>query len=223
MTSALALPEKKFAAPIGSLELRALELDVVDQPSLEVAALLRREIKGWLESIENECAPLVKKAHELHKGLVAQRKSLEGPFLELEADLKAKCDRYVSEQRRIAAVAAAKAEAEARAAREAAEAEARALAEAGQLELAGVVEDQALQIVPPPPSMAPRAAGMSVTETWHAEVVDWPAFLRGILDGTVPREAIEVTPLLGRQARALKSELRWPGVRVSSSTSTGRR
>lgn len=223
MSSALALPEKKFTTPIGALELRVLELEVVDQPSLEAAALVRREIKGWLDAIENDCAPLVKKAHELHKGLVAQRKSLEGPFLELEAELKAKCDRYVGEQRRIAALAAAKAEAEARAARAAAEAEARELAQAGQLELAGVVEDQALQIVPPPVAATPRAAGMSVTEQWHADVVDWPAFLRGILDGVVPREAIEVTPLLGRQARALKSELRWPGVRVSSTTSTGRR
>lgn len=223
MSSALALPEKKFTSPIGALELRALELEVVDQPTLQAAATLRREIKQWLDAVEAECAPTVKKAHELHKDLVRRRDSLKAPFLELEADLKAKCDRFVADERRKAAEASAKAEAEARAARAEAEAEAKALAEAGQMELAGVVEDLAREIVAEPPPPVARAAGMSVSEIWKAEVVDMRAFLQGVLDGVIPMGAVEPTALLAQQARALKSELRWPGVRVTSSTSTGRR
>jgi len=235
------LPTEKFEAPVGALELRATELEVIDQGSLELAAAMRAEIKGWLEAIEADCGPTVRRAHELHKDLVGRRKRLEQPFLEVEAELKAKCDRYVAEQRRIAAQRAAEeevkaraahaaAEAAARAARAEAEAEATALAAAGEAELADVVQEQAQQIVPPPPPSPapppppPRAAGLAVREVWRAEVEDLQAFLVGVIEGTIPREAIAVnTTWLREQATRHKAELRLPGVRVWSETSTGRR
>ena len=41
------------------------------------------------------------------------------------------------------------------------------------------------------------------------------AFLIAVMEGTIPQAAVLVnTKLLGQQAKSLKAQLKWPGVRV---------
>ena len=62
---------------------------------------------------------------------------------------------------------------------------------------------------------APVAEGISYRTSYRAEVTDMKALLAGVLAGTVPAEAIVANEkFLGASARALKSAMNWPGVRV---------
>jgi hypothetical protein len=76
-------------------------------------------------------------------------------------------------------------------------------------------ERAAMTVAPIAQHDRPTVAGISRRETWHAEVTDLRALVRGIADGHVPLAAIEANqPFLNGQARALRTELRYPGVRA---------
>jgi hypothetical protein len=66
-------------------------------------------------------------------------------------------------------------------------------------------------------SDTPRISGLSTRLTWHAEIVDWTALIRAVAEGHVP-EVVLLPNLvvLNAQARALKTALDYPGVRVVS-------
>lgn len=57
MTVALTLPREQFSAPLGSVELRVMALEVTDAATLEVAAQILQEVKGWRRQIEADCRP----------------------------------------------------------------------------------------------------------------------------------------------------------------------
>jgi hypothetical protein len=62
---------------------------------------------------------------------------------------------------------------------------------------------------------APAVAGISRRENWRAEVIDLRALIQGVADGRVPLAAVEANrSFLNGQARALRAELRYPGVRA---------
>jgi len=95
-------------------------------------------------------------------------------------------------------------------------AEAAKAAEAGEILRADeLVETAAVMPVPAIDIPEAKAAGVSVRETWSAEVTDRDALLRAVLAGTVPGDVIQVNqPMLNRSAAAMKAEMNWPGVRV---------
>ena len=70
----------------------------------------------------------------------------------------------------------------------------------------------------------PKVAGASRRETWKAECLDLAELAKAVVAGTVPVQAIQPDQtFLNQQARALKSALNYPGVRVySESTMTVR-
>jgi hypothetical protein len=86
----------------------------------------------------------------------------------------------------------------------------------GDADKAAELQERAAMVVAPIAQQErPAVSGVSRRETWHAEVTDLRALVRGIADGTVPLAAIDANlKFLNGQARALRSEMRYPGVRA---------
>ena len=63
--------------------------------------------------------------------------------------------------------------------------------------------------------------GISYVTTFSAEVVDFKALLKAVLDGTVPEDAIQPNmSFINQRARSLKTLMSWPGVEVKEKRST---
>jgi len=204
------LEEKTAAWPV-----RAEALELVDQVALELAAALLHDVKALRTEIAESCDPVIKAAHAAHKAAVSQRNQLEAPLVEAERILKRKVGAYTLAQERIAREAAAIEEATRREAERKAAEEARELEAMGEPEMADAVRETAEEAPPaqaPPP---PRAAGISSRDVWKAEVTNFGELVLAVARGDVPIAVLKVdTTVLGQQARSLKRELRWPGVRV---------
>lgn len=76
-------------------------------------------------------------------------------------------------------------------------------------------ERAAMTVAPIIQQEAPAVAGIARRENWRAEVTDLGALVRGVAAGQVPLAAVEANrTFLNGQARALRAELRYPGVRA---------
>ena len=87
----------------------------------------------------------------------------------------------------------------------------------GQIERAEEIRESVPLISAPQaaPVEVPKVAGISTRQIWKAEVNDLSALIKAVAAGEVPPEALlPNTAYLGQTARALKSAMRWPGVRV---------
>lgn len=86
----------------------------------------------------------------------------------------------------------------------------------GQADKAADLQERAAMTVAPIAQQdKPAVAGISRREIWHAELIDLRALVRGVADGHVPLAALQANQkFLDGQARALRSELRYPGVRA---------
>lgn len=218
MTEQALVPIDRLAGQVDVWELTAIELDVVNQAGLERGAALLRDIKALVAEIQKSTRPVIQAAKAAHSAALKQEKDLLAPLEEAETLIKRKVQTYVTEEERKAREQAALEAAAAREQQEKAEREARELAEMGEHELAEHVREEAaaataLPIVPAPP----KAQGIVTPETWHFEVVDLKALVSAVARGDVPLAALLANEkVLGQQARALRAELQWPGVRVYS-------
>lgn len=71
---------------------------------------------------------------------------------------------------------------------------------------------------------APKAEGVSFTETWSAEVTDLMSLVKAVAAGTVPLACVVADmKVLNQQARALKAQLDYPGVRAVATKSVSAR
>jgi hypothetical protein len=146
-------------------------------------AFLTETLKPARAEIEATFGPIVKAAHLAHKEALTQRQRHEGPLIKAEHIVKRAMGTYVTEQRRIAAVAETE---RLRVARE--EAEAAALAEAERLEAAGHTEAAEEKITAPvvpvvsaPPPEEPKAAGVSARMVSKYRIIDPSAIDRDYL------------------------------------------
>ena len=137
-------------------------------------AFLTEQLKPALAEIERTWRPMQRKIQAAHKEVVAQRRRHEDPLFEAERIVKGAMGTYVTEQRRIAAVAETE---RLRVARE--EAESAALAEAERLEAAGHKEAAEEKITAPvvpvvsaPPPEEPKAAGTSARLVTKYRIID---------------------------------------------------
>lgn len=225
MTSALALPEQKYLTPVDALQKEAESITVTDQASCEAAMSIRTRAKQWVDDIERECRPLVKQAFDMHRGLSENLNKLKAPFVKIETDLKAECDKWVADERRRQDEARRAAEEKARLAREEAEKIAAEAIATGDVAMAELAQEEVHKIESAP---APRAekvhvGNARVVDVWKYRVVDLKAFLQGILDGKVPQEAVELTSMVGAVVRKQQAKFNWPGLEAYSEPSTGRR
>ena len=198
---------------------KAQAVTVVDTGSYQIAANLLLDIKGLRAEIKATFGPIVEKANAAHKEAVAQRKKHEEPLKEAEGLIKARMGTWQRAEELRARVEAARQAAEAqRLDEEARLREAEALERAGETEAAErVIDEPPPAPPPPPPTRVPKVSGISGRDVWHAEVTNLMELVQAVAAGKVPLAAVEPsTKVIGQQARSLKSEMKWPGVRVWS-------
>ena len=177
------LTEVELGAMTLAEEAEAIE--ITDANTYQAAAFfLRSACKGLTKKIHESFDPLIKKAHDTHKSLIAERKKQLEPVLEAERLVKGKIAAYSREQDRI------RREREAEARRRA-----KLLAEADTLQRAVDLENQGraaeaealiektpAPVAPVVSEPAPKAEGVSIRKVWKFEVVDVtkikPAYLK---------------------------------------------
>lgn len=172
------------------LESQVSAIKIMDEEAYEYGAQLLKDASALKKEAESVFADAVKKAHELHKDLLAQKKKLVAPIAKAETLLKKKLNDYRTEQERI------RREKEA-----AALAESQALADLGMEELATEIEL---------PKEAPKH-GISQVTTWKFKITDEAAIPRDFL--------VPDMQAIGAWVRARKDKANIPGVEVYAETS----
>lgn len=205
-------------------EASAKALVVSDAEEYKVAAGFILDIGSLLKKIGATFDPMQKATHEAHKTVCAERKALENPLRAALQTVKGKMGTWsAEEQRRLDRIAAEEAAAQRQLDDEERLRTAEALAQAGETEAADDV--MAEEVAPPPITptrAAPKVEGVSEVTVWKAEVTSLKELVKAVAAGTVPLSAVEPAGVSfwNQQARSLKKELNWPGVRVWSETST---
>lgn len=197
---------------------RAAQLVIVDQQSYTRAAETLKEI-AWVEKqITDHHGPMKKAAKEAHNQAVAAEKRFLDPLMKAKDIIRGAISKWTSEQERIRREAEAKAREEARR-----KEEDERLAKAAAAEAEGRPEAEVTKILETPVPIAPVVAmptynkveGVSMRETWHAEVIDIKVLCQAVVEGQAPLEAVQANmPLLNSMARTSKSELSIPGVKA---------
>lgn len=206
---ALSLPEK------------AAGYVIANQYDFKAACEVREAIKAIQKEIDAAFDPIISKALQAHKEAVGQKKKAEAPLKEAKMIIDPKISRYLAEQEtvreqeefRLAGVAR-KAEEEAKLA------EAAAYEAAGDKDTADEIINEPIRIVSVVLPKANLNSGVTMRETWSAEIINLPDLLKGVIAGTVPLSAVEANmTFLNSQARNLKTGMTYPGVRAVSKKS----
>jgi uncharacterized protein with von Willebrand factor type A (vWA) domain len=199
---------------------RARSLKISDQATYEIACEELRGIKGLRAKVEEVFGPIVKKAYEAHKEAVLQRKKADDPLNEAELILKRAIADWQLEQERIRREEQRRLEEEARHRQEE---ELEREIEQAEAEGASAAEVEAMidrAPAPAPVMVAPRVApmsGVATRELWAADVTDLMAFIKHV--AAHPEHTALLMPnmtAINQMARALKSAMKIPGVRVYS-------
>ena len=215
-------PERQSALERKALaikaEAQALVIRTADE--FRAAGEFLVNVKTALGEIEQLCDPSIEAAHRSHKAALAVKAKLAGPLLEAEKIVKPLMATYNAEQER-------RRQEEQRRLQE----EAKRKAEDERLELALQAEKagdaQSAEELIAAPVEAPlvvvrsetKAEGVSFRENWKAMVVDLKTLVRAVADGTAPLAAIVPNQsFLDSQAKALKAELSYPGVKAYNET-----
>jgi hypothetical protein len=197
-------------------------------PEYRAAGEILKRIKAAQKKLADRKDALVR---PINQGLKAIRELFRDPEISLELAeglVKRQMLAFDDEQERLRREAQRKLDEKARAEQErknaqaqkaAADAEAaRASGDVGKAERlqerSHALADQAAAVVAPVVQRdSPRVPGVVPRETWSAVVTDLPALVKAIAEEKVPITAVLANmPFLNNQARALKRELRYPGV-----------
>jgi ribosomal protein S17E len=202
----------------------AKSLTVTDQPTLDKANGFLKDVKAIGAKIAETFDPQIKKAHELHGSLLAEKKKFTAPLDDAEKIVKKTIAGYLAEEdrkRREAEAERARIEAEARAE---ADKKLRAVEKAeakGDFAKAESIAQDALNVMEakieaaPVIPEAPMAAGLSLTKNWKFRIID---------KKLIPLEYLAPDEVkIGRVVRALKNEANIPGVSVYSEDSVSSR
>ena len=166
--------------------------------------------------------PAKQSANKTHSDICTLEALALTPLRASDNIIKYKLGVYRAEQEKIDQEKAAKAAKKIKADKEAERLRLAELAEvAGENEMAEQIVDEPIDV---PVSVSPAASkinGVSFRERWKAEVTDKAMLLRAVVDGHVPLAAIEINQtFLNQQAGSLKTEMKYPGVRVYPKKST---
>lgn len=201
---------------------RARSMKIEDAESYELACGELLAVAALRKEAETVFGPIVKAANEAHRVALAQKAKVDGPLNEAEQILKSVIGGWQREQRRIADEEARRLREEAeRAALEAREAEIMQ-AEAEDATPAEIAALTLMPVVVPHVTVrpsTPKVVGVSMRETWSAEVTDLAALVRFIAAN--PNHVGLLSPnmtAINQMARAMKDKLNIPGVKAYSST-----
>ena len=198
----------------------AKDFKVTSQDHYIASADRLKAIKALSKKLDDTFDPHIKRAFDNHRALVAEKKQHQQPLLDAEGYVKRAVLGYQQEQERIRREAEAKAQEEARKERERLEAQAAKAAEKGKVEKSEALQAQAAAVVAPilAPTL-PKIAGLSTRITYRAEVVGKLELVKAVVAGLVPLNALDPNmTFLNQQARAMREDLTYPGVRVVTDT-----
>lgn len=198
--------------------------------SYTVAGETLRAVKSLRNELDSVCRPVIDARHKAHKEALAEFNRGDSPLATAESTLKRVLLAYDQEQERkrreeqarLQREAEEKAKEEARRAEEERRLqEAIAAEEAGDKEAAKEILEAPVvtpAVFVPPVVLAtttPKVEGITKRQVWKCSVTDLMQLVRAVADGKAPLAAIEAnTVFLGQQARSLKSEMKYPGVKV---------
>lgn len=209
----------------------ANDLEVDSYDMAEIAANQLKEVKAQFNTIEAERKAIVGPINDSVKRINTLFKLATGPCQEAEKIIKGKIltfnqeqDRIRREQeekqRRLQEEARRKAEEE----RQAAAAKAAEAAKAGDEKAAAEAQEQAeeaeakteaLQHAAPVAVAEKKVTGVSTRKNWKAEVTDLMELVKAVADGKVPLNCIQANQTqLNKMAKAMESEMNYPGVRA---------
>jgi len=87
-----------------------------------------------------------------------------------------------------------------------------------------ILDDEIMLARPTLETEIPKMAGISFTEVWHFEIVDFGALVNAVAAGEAPLEVLEPAEKEIRQLiKALKGNTKLPGIRVYSDQQVGAR
>jgi hypothetical protein len=204
---------------VGNLveQAQTLARNIVDKPSYDQAGELlmyakgmRKKItqyfKGIKDPINAARNEILRKEEEALAPLEAIEKSILGPRMSA----------FTMEQDRLRRIEEQKAQAEAYRLQQEAQLAAAVEAEkGGDKQMAEAIISEPIVVAPVSVPVFEQPKGLSSRETYKGECIDIRALVQGIIDGKVPITAVEAnSTVINQAARAMKSELKWPGVRV---------
>ncbi len=195
---------------------KARSLTIATPAQYEEAGSLLQGIKALRKRVGEFFDPHIKRAHEAHKALVQSKSGADMPLVQAENACKLALLAYQQQEERQRREEQAKAEELARKEREKLEARAAKAEAAGKVEKAAALQAVAETVAAPVIArQVPAVSGISTRTTYGALVVDKMELVKAVAAGTVPLMALHANePFLNQQARALKEELCYPGVKV---------
>jgi hypothetical protein len=187
----------------------AKSLEIKTQNDFELAGTLRMKIKGRIKELDEKRKSITAPLDLAKKNIMA----LFNPIIDRLNEGVSIIDKgtivYSDEQDRKAREIQARAEEEARKAREKAEAKARELEAQGKMERAAAYQAKADAVIAPVIIAAtPKVAGQAIKEIWYAEVVDFKALPD---DWKLPNQSS-----LDKHAQNTKGKVSIPGVAFKS-------
>lgn len=172
-------------------------------------------IKNLQRQIKDVFGPIIKKAFDAHKEAKAQETKHMEPLLKAEVLAKSKMMDYLREQEAARREAERKLQAEAERKRQEAIAKAEAARVEGKEAKAEKYEEKAANIIAPQLASTVDKGNAIVKKLYRSEVYDLMALVTAVAAGEAPLTLIEANmPVLNSQARALKENMAYPGVRL---------
>ena len=173
-------------------------------------------IKGLGRKIAETFDPHIKRAFDAHRALVAEKSRAMEPLNAAEATFKTAMLTFQQQQEKERREQQARLEEEARKEREKLEARAAKAAEKGKEEKAAELLAQAATVATPVlETRVPNVAGISTRSTWKAVLQSKSELIKAVAAGAVPETCLDANMVvLNQMARALKSEMKYPGVVV---------
>lgn len=221
-TTSIAFPAPEpITEQLHPLELKVAQLTIADKESHAVGLELGKSLNRVRKFVQQLYEDPKRIAHEAHSKMVAAEKKWLQPVDKAKSLLDGKLSNYERQERERAEKEARDREAEAsRIEQERQLAEAVAAEEAGDTQLADSIMAQEPEraVIVATPELADVKGAASQTR-WSAEVVDFAALVKYVAEHPEHRELLQPNDTaLNGVARALKANMRIPGVRAISKT-----
>lgn len=206
---------------------RAQAITISNQESYDAAVELARAVKGLRGEAEAHHRPMIAAAYASHQASLAGLRKIDDPLARAEAMIKSKLATWTMQQECIRQAEAERVrQVEAKRQAEELERELEAIEAAGAApaEVAAIIQEAERTVVVTPilPPTYARAAGITSTKKWSANVVDMAAFVKFITGNTQYLSLLTVNQsALNQQAKISQNRLNIPGVQVSDGITVG--